>query len=178
MREEERKRILGQWGVRGENGRERRERVAVERAVEGSPLRGRPVRPRPQPMGRSVEGYVASMGGPLPYMTRLRTIEDLTDAHRRALERRWQALAAESGGDPTAFRRRWRRVASRWNFSEVNELIHRHNRYYPAESRLPMDPVRGDFALVNGEPYTRKPLDASWVLERFPPILAVATMRV
>jgi hypothetical protein len=176
MKAEERAQILGQWGVRGENGRERRERVALERALEGSPLRGRPLRPRPQPMGRSVEGYVASMGGPLPYMTRLRAIEDLTDLHCRALERLWRALAAESADEGT-FRRRWRRVARRWNFSEVNDLIHRHNCYYPAESRLPMDPVRGDFALVNGEPYIRRPFDESWVLERFPPILAAATMR-
>ena len=38
--------------------------------------------------------------------------------------------------DPTA----WRRVAERWNFSEVNDLIERHNRWYPVEARLPMDP--------------------------------------
>jgi hypothetical protein len=31
-----------------------------------------------------------------------------------------------------------------------------------------MDPRRGDFALVNGEDYRRPPLDAAWVLERFP----------
>ncbi len=31
-----------------------------------------------------------------------------------------------------------------------------------------MDPRRGDFALVNGRDYRRRPLDAEWVLERFP----------
>ena len=50
----------------------------------------------------------------------------------------------------------------------MNELIDRHNRWYPAESRLPMDPRTGDYALVNGRSYRRRPLDASWVLERFP----------
>ena len=51
----------------------------------------------------------------------------------------------------------------------MNELIARHNRHYPAESRLPMNPRTGDFVLVNGRPYTREPLDADWVLIRFPP---------
>jgi len=56
----------------------------------------------------------------------------------------------------------------------VNELIEKHNRYYPLETRLPMDPRTGDFALVNGERYERRRLDDGWALERFPPSLAAA----
>ena len=50
-------------------------------------------------------------------------------------------------------------AAERWNFSAVNDLIDRHNRFYPAESRLPMDPRTGDFAL-SPEAYRRAQLDA------------------
>ena len=50
----------------------------------------------------------------------------------------------------------------------MNDLIERHNRHYPAESRLPMNPRTGDFVLINGRPYTREPLDVAWILERFP----------
>jgi len=50
----------------------------------------------------------------------------------------------------------------------VNELIRQHNLWYPAEAKLPMDPRTRDFVLVGGRPYRRRPLDASWVLERFP----------
>ena len=32
-----------------------------------------------------------------------------------------------------------------------------------------MDVRRRDYVLVNGEHYSRRPLDAAWVLERFPP---------
>jgi hypothetical protein len=62
-------------------------------------------------------------------------------------------------------------AAKATSFDEVNDLIDRHNRWYPAESRLPMDPRRGDYALVNGRDYHLAPLDAGWVLERFPPDL-------
>ena len=51
----------------------------------------------------------------------------------------------------------------------MNELIDCHNRNFPAESRLPMDPRTRDFVRVNGRPYLREPLDARWILECFPP---------
>jgi len=54
---------------------------------------------------------------------------------------------------------------------EINDLIDRHNRWYPIESNLPMDPRTGDYALVNGRDYRLPPLDADWVLERYPPAL-------
>ncbi len=131
------------------------------------------MRPRAHPFGPSPEGYVASLGGPLPYMVRLREIEAETAGHARELERAWRELALECG-DERSFARRWRRLASRRDFTAVNELIERHNRFYPAESRLPMDLRTRDFALVNGEHYRRRPLDVAWVLERFPPVLAAA----
>jgi hypothetical protein len=169
----ERKWILGDWGVRGENARERRGRVALERDLEGSPLVGEPLRSRPS-LRPSVESYVASLGGPRHYMVRLREIDSETSAHERRLEQAWRELAAEHRGDAAGFARRWRLLAERWNFTAVNELIHRHNRWYPVESRLPMDVSTGDFVLVNGKPYRRRPLDAAWVLERFPAELALA----
>ncbi len=177
VEEWERKRILGEWGVRGENARERRERLVLERDLAGGPHKGRRVRLRPQPLGPSLERYVASLGGPLPYMVRLREIEEETRAHELALERAWAELSVACRPDARAFARRWRRIARRWNFTAVNELIERHNRYYPTEARLPMDPRTRDFALVNGEPYRKRRLGEDWVLERFPPVLAAARAR-
>ena len=50
----------------------------------------------------------------------------------------------------------------------MNDLIERHNRWYPIESRLPMDPRRRDYVLVNGRDYRLRPLDAAWALALFP----------
>ena len=168
----ERKQVLGQWGVREENARERAERKVLERELDGAPFAGKRAKLRPHFFHPSPESYVASLGGPLPYMIRLREIEAATVAHEEALERVWRETALECRGESTSFEARWRRLAERWDFGEVNDLIDRHNRYYPAEARLPMDPVRGDFVLVNGEPYRKNPLDVRWVLERFPAALA------
>ena len=166
-----RKEILGQWGVREENARERAERKALERELEGQPYRGRRVAPRPQFFHRSAESYVASRGGPLPYMVRLREIAVEVEAHEGRLTTAWRDLARIHRGDAACFARSWSRIAVRRDFGGVNELIEKHNRFYPAESRLPMDVRRRDYALVNGEEYSIRPLDAEWILASFPAVL-------
>jgi hypothetical protein len=106
-------------------------------------------------------------------MRRLRAIENELDRHQAELADAWQELAAETA-DPAEFAQRWQEIADDWSFARVNELIERHNRNFPAEARLPMDPKTRDFVKVNGKPYTREPLDEAWILERFPADLGAA----
>jgi hypothetical protein len=173
VRKEDRQAILGQGAVRPETPRDRRQRAALEEDLSSSPLRGRRLDLRVRNFRPSAEGYLASLGGPLPYMARLREIDALTAAHAAGLEEAWRALASEEH-DPFRFAERWTAVVRRWSFHEVNDLIDRHNRWYPAESRLAMDPATGDYALVNGQDYRRAPLDAGWALARFPADRALA----
>lgn len=167
MRREEREAILRQGVVKPETPRGRRERAGLVEDLASSPLLGRPLHLRLRNFRPGADSYLASLGGPLPYMTRLREIDAATAAHVIALGDAWRALAVESQ-DTAAFSRRWRAAAQRWSFHEVDDLIDRHNRWYPVESRLPMDPKTGNHALVNGRDYRRRPLDAAWVLELYP----------
>jgi len=102
-------------------------------------------------------------------MLRLREIEQRTAAHEERLADAWRVLAEDCGDDGVAFARDWGATATAWSFFDVNDLIERHNRWYPIEARLPMDPKTGDYALVNGRSYQLEPLAETWVLERFPP---------
>jgi hypothetical protein len=167
----ERERIMGQQRWSGETPRDARERRALERDLEYNALRGRPLRHRLRNATPLAETYLVSLGGPLPYMQRLRMIEDEVDEHERRLADAWRELADESDGDSARFADRWRKVAGRWSFYAVNELIEKHNRYFPVEARLPMDPRTGDYVRIGGQRYDREPLDAAWVLESFPPSL-------
>jgi hypothetical protein len=167
----ERERILGEWGVRDGTVRSHKEGERVQEDLEGSPLKGRPIRRRLRNFRPDAASYIASLAGPRPYMTRLREIHDLTLGHEHRLAEEWTQLADECDADQAEFARRWRALAERWNFYEVNDLIDRHNRWFPLESGLPMDPRTGDFVQVDGKSYRRSPLDAAWVLERFPPVL-------
>lgn len=174
MDRKERERILGEWGVRDESLRERAERRLLERDLEGSPLLGRPLPRRMRNFRPAVDTYVVSLGGPPAYMRRLKAIELETEEHERRLREAWRSLAVECAGDREGFARRWRETAEGWSFDAVNDLIDRHNRWYPAEARLAMDPRSRDFVPVGGRPYRRRPLDAAWVLDRFPPRLDAA----
>ena len=152
--------IIGEWGVRDVTPPSLAERKKLLDEVEVNPLTGRPLKRRIRRFRPEADRYLASLGGPLPYMQRLRQIDDLIEAHAARLAEAW----AEQGGDGEA----WRRRAERWDFGEVNDLIERHNRFYPIEARLAMDPRTRDYVKVGGRSYRREPLDASWILRRFP----------
>jgi hypothetical protein len=159
MERREREAILWEGVPRRDVRHERSEREAHEHVAD-SPLAGRPLRRRYRNWQLAADSYLLSMGGPLPWMQRLRLIEDLTADHLRRLEEAY----AEHAGDPQG----WERTVRGWDFYAVNELIDKHNRYFPIEARLPMDPKTRDFVLVNGRPYRRELLDAAWALERLP----------
>ncbi|HLY86133.1 MAG TPA: hypothetical protein VKO84_06450 [Gaiellaceae bacterium] len=162
------KELMGQGATRPETPRERRERERLEADLESSPIRGRPLRQRLRNFRPDAESGVRALGGPTMWMRRLRAIEDAVDQHERQLGEAWRGLAEEEA-EQAAFAAAWRELAGSWSFAEVNELIDRHNRNFPAEARLAMDPRTRDFVRVNGRSYLREPLDARWILERFPP---------
>lgn len=160
---------MRQGVVLPETPRDRRNLQGLEEDMQDSPLAGKRLAMRLRHFRPDASSYLASLGGPPPYMARLRDIAALTAEHERALGEEYELRES----DPSA----WQELAERWDFSEVNDLIDRHNHWYPVEARLPMDPTTGDHALVNGEHYSKRPLDATWVLERFPPVASAATSR-
>lgn len=168
MRAEERDALLREDAPRVQTARERRQLAELEEDLRSIPLRGEPLPLRLRNFRPDADSYLASLGGPLPYMTRLREIEALTAAHEHALAAARERLAGDVS--PAQFADAWRDEVERWSFDEVNDLIDRHNRWYPVEARLPMDPRRGDYALVNGRDYRRPRLDRRWALERFPAV--------
>jgi len=164
VRQDERESLLRESAPRAQTARERRQLAGLAEDLDSSPLRGTALPLRLRNFRPSADAYLASLGGPLPYMQRLREIERLTAAHEAALADEHERLVG-AGGDLNSA---WRATARAWRFDEVNDLIERHNRWFPVEARLPMDPKRGEYALVNGRDYRLRSLDAAWILERFP----------
>jgi hypothetical protein len=91
---------------------------------------------------------VRAAGGPMAYMSRRRQIEDLDAALVQEL--------LELLEDPKAFEATLgaRRFAAR--VARLNKLIDAHNRYYPAEANLPLDPRSGEM-LERGVPWRPLP---------------------
>jgi hypothetical protein len=167
------KEIMSQGAIRPETPRDREERRVLAADLAESPVTGKPLRQRYRNFRPDADASIRALSGPPVWMRRLRAIEDELGRHEAELTEAWQELAAETT-DPAAFARQWREIADGWSFARVNELIERHNRNFPAEARLPMDPRTRDFVKINGKPYTRDPLDETWILERFPADLGAA----
>jgi hypothetical protein len=168
MEKAERDAIMRQGVVLPETPRQRRELAALAEDLETIELTGKPLPVRARHFRPSAEAYLVATRGPLPYMLRLREIEQRAAAAEESLRQAWETVAREYEGDAGRFRDAWTVAAASWSFDELNDLVDRHNRWYPVESRLPMDPRRGDYALVNGRDYRLEPFDAGWILERFP----------
>jgi hypothetical protein len=153
--------IIGEWGVRDVTPPSQAERKKLEAEAELNPLTGSVLPRRIRRFRVEADRYLAALGGPLPFMRRARAIDDAVEAQRAQLARAYE----EHDGSADD----WRRLAAGWDFVDVNELIERHNRWYPVEARLAMDPRTKDYVKVGGRSYRREPLDADWILEQFPP---------
>ena len=99
----------------------------------------------------ALEDRVRALAGPPAYMRRKRAIEDLEEK----LVNNTLALL-RAGRAPDEIEARTRRDLAR-----RNDLVDRHNRYYPAEANLPIHPRTGRL-LERGAPW--KPLEG-WTVE-------------
>src|SRR2546421_5712799 len=122
--------IIGEWGIRDVTPPSQLERQRLDADRDLNPLVGKRLPRRIRRFSTESANYLAALGGPLPYMKRAAQIEQDIEDHMKRLA----AAYEDHRTDPAA----WRRVAERWDFADVNELIERHNRWYPVEARLAM----------------------------------------
>ena len=136
----------------------------VDRAVEDAEGVGRPLERRSTQYQRSIENYLKAGNRPR-WMERLVEIDRGVAQQRERLGRLHARMREEHGA---SFPARWREVAERWDFGELNTLIHQHNEWFPIERQLPIDLRTRDYVLIRGKSYRRRQLDAAWILETFP----------
>lgn len=109
-----------------------------------------------------------AMGGAPAWAIRLKKIETLTDTLISHLYDRWVTLAYEHRHQPQLFVGAWRDHLNELELDVVNELIRRHNRYFPVEANLPMSPRTGDYVAWGGRDWRCSPLSPEWAEQEFP----------
>ena len=95
----------------------------------------------------------AVAAGPPAFIRRLRSIEDLEEGIVRVLAERLEEARA-AGDDAPAHARAEAPLRA---LERLNELISRHNRWYPIEANLPMRPRTGEMIDRNGENWRPMP---------------------
>ena len=100
----------------------------------------------------SLDARVRAAAGVPAYMRRKRRIEDLEEAMRQALVEVYQQALEDNGGDEAAAKGAMQQRAREMDLALLNDLIDRHNRYYPIEANLPTDVKTGKL-MVSGKPW-------------------------
>lgn len=115
-----------------------------------------------------------AVGGAPAWSRRLKRIHDLTALLTTRIQGEWHLQAVAARGNRARFAESWQRHAAQYDFTQVNDLIEKHNRYFPIEANLAMDVKTLDYVSFAGADYRRVPLDGVWILGLFPPDLDAA----
>jgi hypothetical protein len=94
----------------------------------------------------------AVAAGPPAYMRRRRAIEDLEEGIVRVLVSHCETAVAQGAG-PEDLAAHAQSNAPLRALERLNDLIERHNRYYPIEANLPLHPRTGELMDRSGEPW-------------------------
>jgi hypothetical protein len=116
----------------------------------------------------------AIISGPPRFATRRRRIEQTVERLLVTAHAAWRALAREHRGSAPRFARAWHDWIAKAELDQLNKLIDANNRYYPIEARLRIDIRTGGYITFDGQDYRYEPVDAAWLLVRFPADLARA----
>ncbi|HSO32814.1 MAG TPA: hypothetical protein VLT33_09860 [Labilithrix sp.] len=104
-----------------------------------------------------------TIGAPA-YAARKKRIEDLDAANVAALVTLHDQLAAR-GHDAASVRAALHDKAHAIDLKRLNSLVEAHNRYYPIEANLPVDPRTGDYLIYGQSWAPEKPWTASRIVE-------------
>ncbi|MCL2825144.1 MAG: hypothetical protein FWD57_14230 [Polyangiaceae bacterium] len=100
----------------------------------------------------SLESRLRAAVGIPAYMRRKRRIEDIEDAMRDALEQLYEQSLIDNRGNEAIARSEVVETAQGMDLSALNDLIERHNKYYPIEANLPTD-VQSGRIMAGGKPW-------------------------
>ena len=91
----------------------------------------------------SLEKKVQSMFGTPKYAARARRIENITQQLMEDLSCEYEHMTNQYGENPEIFAQKWKELIDSLELDEINQLIDKHNKYYPVEANLQIDPDTG-----------------------------------
>ncbi len=109
-------------------------------------LEGKPLKIHHRNFSVSADKEIQSYISRAPeFAIRARRIEDAIERLYSNLENQYNKLNAEYGIDSIVFKEKWTDIIDNVELDEINELIDKHNKYYPIEAGLPLDPMSGQY---------------------------------
>jgi hypothetical protein len=112
--------------------------------------------PRNFSLGTAESIRALTIGVP-SYAARKRRIEDLLEDLTEHLREALSKLGPASLASPASRHEAALALAATLDLSKVNALVEAHNRYYPIEANLPVDPRTGAYLVKRGTPFEPEP---------------------
>lgn len=115
-----------------------------------------------------LENKIMAYAGIPEYIQRAKLVDEKILKIRSDLRMKYDKLERKFGKNYVKFNKAWENILKFYNFQEVNELIEKHNLYYPIEANLSMDFESGEY-MLGSNTWERTPLFcASLILEEMP----------
>jgi hypothetical protein len=115
-----------------------------------------------------VAAYLRAAAGPPAWSRRLVRIQQLSAELRDALRAAQEEHERDFAGRPEAFESTWMQRLSSIDLGPVNELIDKHNLYYPIEAGLRMQWPSGRYILPEGVQFPLPRLTVAGLLAELP----------
>lgn len=170
------RRISGKGQRRVDSLREETLAHELDLAAESNPYTGRPLALHPSPFPLEPSTYLQAVVGAPAWSIRLVRIQEIRAQLEADVTSAWAEHRRRLAGRPGEFARQWQRYISELDFSEINDLIDKHNSYYPIEARLRMHWPSGRYVIPRGIDYPQARVTPESLLARFPDDLSTGDL--
>ena len=116
-----------------------------------------------------LENKVRSMLGPPHYAVRAGRIENITQKLMEDLAIEYACMIDKFGENPEVFAQQWKELLGSLELDKLNDLIEKHNTYYPMEANLQIDPDSGAYLSGSVPWQPKEKISVEWLFKLFPP---------
>jgi hypothetical protein len=153
------------FGSRVDSPREAIAARRLDQAVEADPRRGKPVTLQSRPFSLDTTAYLKAAAGAPAWSQRLVRIERLRSDLEEQIRQAHQDLLHAQGAGPAELSPRWQAFLKRLDLAPINQLIDKHNAFYPIEAGLGMEWPSGRYLVPPGMQYPLPRLTAESLVE-------------
>lgn len=118
--------------------------------TERSALAGKPLVLHARPFPLDTNAYLKAAAGPPAWSARLARIQRLLEELESQVETAWRQRLRNPSISLQDSSADWRRFLERLDLAPLNDLIDKHNAYYPVEAGLRMEWPSGRFIVPPG----------------------------
>lgn len=131
-------------------------------------LKGKPLRVRQKNFSVPLADQVQSYYGAPEYALRASKIENAIDQLMDELSLEYTNMINKFSNKPEVFAQKWIEFIESLELNELNDLIEKHNKNYPLEANLNIDPHSGKYLMGSTSWEEQEKITKDILIKKFP----------